>query len=395
MTTDLAAIDNDNFDISDVRARVLAAMAQLDSTFIQRRDAIRCIALAELSRANYMLLGDPGTAKTALARRWLAHVSDASTFVVLCGSFATEDKVFGPVDIDGFKQGKWGRVLDGRLAAVTHAFLDEMMKSNDGTLNGMLTALNEREYEGRAIPLRVCGAASNWPEIRSRSDNVAALWDRVLLRCEVKEVEGEDAEADLLEAAERVEAYDPVETFTVEEIDRAHEWIVANVSVSCAARKTLAKVRARLAKEGVTNSGRRLAQLQNVLRANAWLDGREEVSLEDFAALRFGLWHDKEQIGVVQTTLDAVDHETVQRCTGLVDKALAQHSRLRSLSPQRRLEESPAVIAAMTEAAKEVKATLREYGVTAKGRERVAKQMATLKARFDELSAEVNKHLNK
>jgi MoxR-like ATPase len=390
----------------ELRARVKAIETQLNGTFIEREQAVQCLLLALLTQSNFILVGDPGTAKTALVKAAYSHVDNARCFNILCGSFATEDKVFGPVDIDGFKKGKWGRVLDGRLAAVELAMLDEQMKANEGTLNGMLTALNERVYEGQAIPLRTCGAASNWPEVKSRSDNVAALWDRMLLRAEVREVKARVVKADgttflddaneiaLLEAADKVRKYQPAVKVTIDELDAVAAFIRDHVTITDVVRKVLVDVRHRLAKEKVNNSGRRMAALQSVLRASAWLDGRTTVTLEDFDVLRYGMWHDKDQIALVDSVLDTIDQETVKACIKHIDEALAEHSRIANLATQRRLEGAPVVIKKMTESAQAVQKLLAAPGATRKGRERVSKAMESLREKFKTLKADVEKHLD-
>jgi MoxR-like ATPase len=397
---------NDAINI-ELRARVKSIETQLNGTFIEREQAVQCLLLALLTQSNFILVGDPGTAKTALVKAAYSHVENARVFNILCGSFATEDKVFGPVDINGFKAGKWGRVLDGRLAAVELGMLDEQMKSNEGTLNGMLTALNERVYEGQPIPLRTCGAASNWPEVKARGDNVAALWDRMLLRAEVREVKArsvkkadgttylDDAnEIALLEAADKVRKYQPTTKVTIDELDAVAAFIRDNVTITPIARKVLVDVRHRLAKEKVNNSGRRMAALQGVLRASAWLDGRSTVTLEDFDVLRFGLWHDKEQIALVDSVLDTIDQETVKQCIKHIDEALAEHARIANLATQRRLEGAPVVIKKMTESAQAVQKLLAEPGATRKGRERVSKAMESLREKFKTLKTDVEKHLD-
>ena len=375
-------------DLQDVRRRVLDAQAQLTETFIQREDCFRAMILAAISQTPCILVGDPGTAKTAAMKSWFSHIADARKFVTLCGSFATEDKIFGPIDLAAFQRSEWGRATKGRLAAVELAGLDELMKSNDGCLNGQLTVLNEREYEGQKVPLRQFFAASNWPEIKARTENVAALWDRLVLRVEVKEVEGEDAEIQLLEAGERVGAYKPRETLTIAELDAAKR-ALEGIEIKTAMRRNLVRLRHRLVKENVVNTGRRMVTLQMVLRASAWLAGRAEVTLEDFDALRFGLWHDKEQIDVVAAVLDTIDHETVTKAMKLIDEASQQHRQNQGLPAQRALQEAPHVCRKIREMMKQVQTLITETGLTKKGRDRVRAATTELRARYDALNAKV------
>ena len=66
-------------------------------------------------------------------------------------------------------------------------FLDEIFKCNDGVLNALLTALNERKYtnEGRTYPIPTISffAASNEiPNFNDPEEKIlAALYDRLEL----------------------------------------------------------------------------------------------------------------------------------------------------------------------------------------------------------------------
>jgi len=63
------------------------------------------------------------------------------------------------------------------------AFLDEIFKASSAILNVMLRLLNERTFDAgdsvvKAVPLRLCVAASNeWPSPETGKE-LAALFDR-------------------------------------------------------------------------------------------------------------------------------------------------------------------------------------------------------------------------
>lgn len=341
-------------------------VTQLKGQFVERDDAIDCVALAMLTGSNFILIGDAGTAKTAVVRAFYQHFPDARIFSTLCGSFATEDKMFGPLDINLFKEGKYQRVLDGRLGGTDLAFLDEMFKANDGCLNGMLTALNERDYEGRKIPLVCCGAASNWPEIRSRSANVNALWDRMLLRCPVKKIGAqlgnsgasklEDLRVKMLASADSLKSYKPEVTLTLEELAACREEVAA-IEINEAARRTLVSLVAKLEKQKVEVSDRRLGLMLMVLRASAWLEGKPSVDLDHFEGLRFGFWDREDQYDVVKTMLDSIDEDVVQEAVRELQAAYKQASGCKD--PQ----QAPHMLRHAADISEKVKDLLRRKGV--------------------------------
>lgn len=341
-------------------------MGQLREAFVERDDAIECIALALLTGTNFLLVGEGGTAKTLIVENFFRHITEARRFTMLCGSFATEDKTFGPLDIGRFKEGEYSRVLKGRLGGVELAFLDEMFKSNEGCLNGMLTALNERSYDGEKIPLVCCGAASNWPEVRARTANIAALWDRMLLRCPVfpighglgstQAAKVEELRIKLLVNADALKAYAPKETITIDELGQCRAE-VQKVEVNEGVRRSLVVMMTKLEKHRVSVSDRRLGRMLDVLRAAAWLDGKTEVDLDHFNAIRFGLWDKEEQFGIVKTVIDSIDEEIVQEALRMLQNAYKQSVACKDPN------QAPQMLRHAADTAQEVKELLRKKGV--------------------------------
>lgn len=316
---------------------MLAAENQLNSVFIQRNDAVRVMLIAHLIRQHYLLVGTPGTAKTALATSFQQHVTQATYFKTMLGSFSSPDKVFGPLDIKKFQAGIYEHVIDGMLADVEFGFLDEFFKANEATLNELLTALNEREFMGEKIPLMTCGMATNWPEIDARTDNTNALYDRCLMRVVVSDVTTQAAMVRVLEAIDGVAKYKPDTdtTFTLEELKTAQE-AVKEIEISDTIRRLMADVRDKLAfrmvngkkKDGIAISSRRLGALQDAMRAAAWLDGRTEVSIHDFSILAFGLWNDRADHEHVKATLDSLDQALVSALIDKIDHARTEYKQL-------------------------------------------------------------------
>src|SRR6185312_10405897 len=66
--------------------------------------------------------------------------------------------------------------------------LDEVFKGSDSVLNTLLSAMNERLYKGKPIPLRMLvGASNELPE----EEILAAVYDRFLLRDLVEYVQAD------------------------------------------------------------------------------------------------------------------------------------------------------------------------------------------------------------
>lgn len=104
--------------IDTIRARFQMMQDQLGAAFAERSNAIEAALLAMLSGSHCLLIGPPGTAKSALFFALLSHVADARKFQTLITRFSTEDEVFGPVKLSALKADRFERALDGRLAAI-------------------------------------------------------------------------------------------------------------------------------------------------------------------------------------------------------------------------------------------------------------------------------------
>jgi MoxR-like ATPase len=336
-------------DPEKVRVKLLEMGAQLTSTFVERDDAVKAILLALVTRNNFILVGDPGTAKTKLARAAFAHVTQARVFATLCGAFATEDKIFGPVDLEQLKQNRWARAVKGRLADCELGFLDEVLKSNIGTINSMLTAMNEREYECQPIPLRTCGAATNWPEVRAKTEHAAAFWDRFMIRVPVKKLEDQSHNGTnvqgqpqqkrkpvnkdrlrMLKQARSIERYAPRTTVTLAELDAVHE-AIAEIPIPDAIFNEMLVLADVILQIKLDLSDRRLVNLLRILQAHAWIYSSErgedklKVRIDDFEVVKFCAWESTEQqFDAVHKIVAKIDQDNVKQVVDRLTNAIRQ-----------------------------------------------------------------------
>src|SRR3954465_3078442 len=162
------------------RLRVLAST--LERQFLGKDEVIRLLMIAVVAGEHCVLLGPPGTAKSALIRS-LAELLQARYFEYLLTRFTEPNEIFGPVDIAAFREGVYRRNTAGMLPEAEIVFLDEGFKSNSAILNALLPLLNERKYTsgGQVIkcPLISVFAASN--EVPG-DETLNAIFDRFLLR---------------------------------------------------------------------------------------------------------------------------------------------------------------------------------------------------------------------
>src|ERR1700677_1514036 len=163
-------------------ARLAQLARALQERFLGKDEVIRLLIIAAIAGEHAVLIGPPGTAKSALIRTF-ARLIQANYFEYLLTRFTEPNEIFGPVDIAAFREGRYERRIEGMLPDSEVVFLDEVFKSNSAILNALLTLLNERRYSsgGKAIrcPLLSCFGASN--EVPT-DETLTAIFDRLLLR---------------------------------------------------------------------------------------------------------------------------------------------------------------------------------------------------------------------
>ena len=269
----------------DALARLLAV---LEAGLVERGEALRLSLLAALAGEHTLLIGPPGTAKSALARRIHLAFAGAQYFERLLTRFTVPEELFGPLSIRGLEQDRYERHTAGFLPEASIAFIDEVFKANSAILNALLTLLNEREFDNGAgrvhCPLiSVLGATNSVPE-----DEVAeAFFDRFLLRLVVEPVTAGGFGALLGEDRVGEDRWPSVPAaLRLGEAERsALSRAAAATPLSSAVLARLAELRAWLVEHGRYVSDRRWVKIAHLLRTAAASEGRARVVEWDLALL--------------------------------------------------------------------------------------------------------------
>jgi MoxR-like ATPase len=273
-----------------LRERLAGLLAVLEAGLVERRQVLRASLLAALAGEHTLLIGPPGTAKSALARRIHLAFRDARYFERLLTRFTVPEELFGPLSIRALEEDRYERHVAGFLPDAAVAFIDEVFKANSAILNALLTLLNEREFDNGAGRLRcplisVVGATNQVPE-----DEVAeAFFDRFLLRLTVAPVSAEGFRRLLGEdRAALPEALAPPSALQLDEADLgALAQAAAACALPAAVLDRLAELRAWLAGRGVYVSDRRWVKLAHLLRVAAASEGRAAASEWDLGLVPY------------------------------------------------------------------------------------------------------------
>ncbi|MEO0811930.1 MAG: AAA family ATPase [Myxococcota bacterium] len=247
------------------------AIREVARGLVEREALVELIALAAVAREHVLVIGPPGTAKSAAVRK-LASGFQGRYFEYLLGRFSEPSELFGPVNLKKLRDGVVETETAGMLPEAEIAFLDEVFLGSTAILNTLLGLLNERVFvRGHSridCPLRVCvGAANAIPT----DENLAAFADRFLVQMFVEPIPDPRLE-DLLEAGWALESSPPSSQATVADLDAVSA--VAKTVDLAPVRPVLADAIRTLRNAGVTLTDRRCVKIQRLIAAACALDGR-------------------------------------------------------------------------------------------------------------------------
>lgn len=286
----------------------------LNQKFFEREREIEGLILALLSRQNVLLIGLPGTAKSALISELSKAFSGSNYFQWLLTKYTTPEELFGPVSLKELEIGVYKRNTANKLPEAHIAFLDEIFKSNSAILNALLTLINERIFynNGGIVETKLIsliGASNEYPE----EEGLEALFDRFLLRFELGYLnEGDHFKKMLKNQNGNIS----VPTMTLEELGNAQQF-VSMIQIPEEVFDKLIEIREDLAKEGITPSDRRFKQSMSLLQAKAFLDGRQTVNISDILILQNALWEEPSQ---KNKTMEIVQNLAVDTVTRILER---------------------------------------------------------------------------
>lgn len=316
---------------SSLRSAVRTATSHL----VDRDTVAELMLLAAVAREHLLLIGPPGTAKSAVVRR-VAHSFGGQYFEYLLGRFTEPSELFGPIDLRRLREGVVETETAGMLPEADVAFLDEVFLGSTAILNTLLGVLNERRFRRGAsavdCPLKLCVAAANaMPE----EPMLAAFADRFLLHVFIAPV-ADHALEQLLTHGRAAELESAVSGHASPALDTV---INAARAVQVEpVRPLLAEAIRALRRQHIALSDRRIVKAQQLVAAAAALAGRLDAQPADLWPLVYVLpsagaqasgrellapWLEAARNTTLQSACEAASGQPLARLPRLLEQAAA------------------------------------------------------------------------
>lgn len=139
---------------------------ELRDAFLEREALFTQLELGLLCREHVLVLGPPGTAKSAIAQAVLGRIVDEATgkpslFSKQLTESSVQTDLVGAVDFKTLTEtGRTEYLTDEGMLGASHALLDEIFDGRDMLLRSILNVLHERELKhGRQVTAGRCDCA--------------------------------------------------------------------------------------------------------------------------------------------------------------------------------------------------------------------------------------------
>jgi MoxR-like ATPase len=290
-----------------IKERIELLLYEMNRGVYEKKTEIALALLAALAGESILLLGPPGVAKSMVARRLKMAFVNAKAFEYLMSRFSTPDEIFGPVSIRRLKDSdRYERVVEGYLPTADVAFLDEIWKAGPAIQNTLLTVINEKLFRNGEkeihMPLKLLVAASN--ELPTQGEGLEALWDRFMIRIVCACIKDEKEFYKMLLDDEKEDV--DVTKWQISK-DEYEDWQqkIALVEVPNDILKSVTLIRKGLAGAEVDGaekhrpiyvSDRRWKKIMNLMKASAFINGRQRVESADMMMIYHCLWNEPDEI---------------------------------------------------------------------------------------------------
>ena len=293
--------------LQSAQAKMSQIFVEMNNLFVERDELIKLMELAIVTGTNLLMLGPPGTAKSAITYELCGRIENANYFQWMLNKTSDPSEILGPFSVKEMENDKFMRITTGKLPEAHIAFMDEVFKSNAPTLNALLTIMNEHIFYNDGKPVEVplismFGASNEPPE----DESLDAMYDRFIFRMNVQYIHDAankkrmhsnyvDNRAGLLNLVNKT-------TITLAEVQTLQAAAKA-VKVPKDIINKFIRLISDLDRQAVHISDRRQNECFKVMQGSAVLAGRNSVTLDDFKSLVYVLWEKEEHIPLIESSI--------------------------------------------------------------------------------------------
>ena len=366
---------------------------EVKADIAERDELIECIAICLIAGKNLFILGDTGQAKSHAINEFRKRITGAKQYERLMSKQTDEEQLFGRLDLsslipgnmpmdelmkdkryaeqsekveklyeqyqnDGLsstlndavaeaknllnvkhilcalRSGNPKMITEGKIPDSHIVFLDELFKSNDGILNSLLTALNEKVYtnEGQRVEIPVVSFFSASNEIPNFNDSAQAilkpLYDRFEIKVLTEYVQEKDNRMKVLKSKQSGSSNTAKTYITLAELEQMQRE-AEKVKVPDEINELMDNVLCELRRHGIHVSDRKYFGFTPIVRVRAYLNGNTEVQPQDLLVLKNYFWNEPSQIPTVGKILsDICENPIGAKTQELVEMARESFSEL-------------------------------------------------------------------
>ncbi|MEF9985193.1 MAG: AAA family ATPase [Malacoplasma sp.] len=310
-------------DAEHIRMIANNLITKLSKDLVEREEVLRLSFLCAMSGESIFMLGPPGIAKSLVSRKIQSVFRNAKSFEVLMNRYSTPDEIFGPIDITELKKGKYSRKVEGYLPDCNIGFLDEIWKASSSIQNALLMIINEKLFINDGVSTKVdlalLIAASN--ELPERGKGLEALWDRFIIRLDMKPIQNDDKflslfsnPTNLLDKQDLLES-EKFDLSILQKVSKNSEFVEIPLNIKKFIillrrkieefnKKFLEKNEEADAFDLIYVSDRKWKKIAGILRNSAYLNGRMYVDISDCFILENIIWNNEKQIPEIKLMIE-------------------------------------------------------------------------------------------
>ena len=326
INTNNQEIEIDKSEMEAIVEKLQNISEELKDMFVERENVIDNSVKALITGQTVLLIGPPGTAKSALTNELCKRIDSGKYFSWLLNRTSDPAEILGPFSIKQMEKDKFLRVTTNKLPESEIVFLDEIFKCNEPTLNILLPIINEKVFynDGEAIdvPLVTLFAASNeFPE----EDSLMALYDRMIFRMYVDYIGDVQNKLKMFKSFLKKDSERRVTSVSLRELKKLRA-MLDDVEIGDSILKEYIALINALLREGIVVSDRRQNECLRVLKANALINKRWAVDETDFKCLKDVLWNNIDDMEVIEEILKESSLTSYEKEYSLIKKRFTEIS---------------------------------------------------------------------